>query len=150
MRSLLNWLSQKAKQLNFNFRLYHYALCLHRLSRYFDGERDIVRQPADSSAPKGTRASTSFLSPLHRTLFYFVKARVLKVTYVSAIENSPFGLHSMAEREGFEPSMPVKTYYLSKVAHSTTMRPLLASIVPNIGVVDFSPKSCCNLAPSRV
>lgn len=33
-----------------------------------------------------------------------------------------------AEREGFEPSKPVKTYLLSKQAHSTTMRSLLFNL----------------------
>ena len=31
---------------------------------------------------------------------------------------------SFAEREGFEPSIPLRVYYLSRVANSTTLAPL--------------------------
>ena len=33
----------------------------------------------------------------------------------------------MAEKEGFEPSVPVKVHLLSRQAHSTTLAPLLFS-----------------------
>ena len=34
------------------------------------------------------------------------------------------GYGSTAERKGFEPLMPFRTYYLSRVAHSTALAPL--------------------------